>query len=171
MVVGGGVCGGGGGCGGVVVRFSLTGGNGELLALEIPPTNQRKLPAPAPYTRAHRHGRQTYTSPTEALRRRAYTAALLPPPPHRLTGPVAVVLHIVHPRPKALRHGPRVRIPSARMDADNVAKLVLDVVTRSGLWWRDDSEVAALHVEAWYAASDEPAHVAFGAMTIPGSLC
>jgi Holliday junction resolvase RusA-like endonuclease len=39
-------------------------------------------------------------------------------------------------------------------DADNLAKLVLDRITRGGRIWRDDSQVAKLRVEKYWAITD-----------------
>lgn len=40
-------------------------------------------------------------------------------------------------------------------DADNLVKLVLDRITRLGLIWRDDSQVAYLTVAKYWADKDE----------------
>ena len=42
----------------------------------------------------------------------------------------------------------------SRPDADNLAKLVLDRITRGGWIWRDDSQVARLKVEKYWAITD-----------------
>jgi Holliday junction resolvase RusA-like endonuclease len=42
----------------------------------------------------------------------------------------------------------------SKPDADNLAKLVLDRITRSGRIWRDDSQVALLRVEKYWAITD-----------------
>jgi Holliday junction resolvase RusA-like endonuclease len=42
----------------------------------------------------------------------------------------------------------------SKPDADNLAKLVLDRITRSGRIWRDDSQVAKLRVEKYWAITD-----------------
>ena len=42
----------------------------------------------------------------------------------------------------------------SKPDADNLAKLVLDRITRGGQIWRDDSQVAKLHVEKYWAITD-----------------
>jgi Holliday junction resolvase RusA-like endonuclease len=42
----------------------------------------------------------------------------------------------------------------SKPDADNLAKLVLDRITRGGRIWRDDSQVAKLHVEKYWAITD-----------------
>ena len=42
----------------------------------------------------------------------------------------------------------------SKPDADNLAKLVLDRITRGGRIWRDDSQVARLHVEKFWAITD-----------------
>ena len=42
----------------------------------------------------------------------------------------------------------------SKPDADNLAKLVLDRITRGGQIWRDDSQVARLRVEKYWAITD-----------------
>jgi Holliday junction resolvase RusA-like endonuclease len=42
----------------------------------------------------------------------------------------------------------------SKPDADNLAKLVLDRITRGGRIWRDDSQVARLRVEKFWAITD-----------------
>jgi Holliday junction resolvase RusA-like endonuclease len=42
----------------------------------------------------------------------------------------------------------------SRPDADNLAKLVLDRITRGGRIWRDDSQVAKLSVHKFWAITD-----------------
>ena len=42
----------------------------------------------------------------------------------------------------------------SKPDADNLAKLVLDRITRGGRIWRDDSQVAKLRVEKFWAITD-----------------
>jgi Holliday junction resolvase RusA-like endonuclease len=45
--------------------------------------------------------------------------------------------------------------PTSRPDADNVAKLVLDALNRSGRFWRDDAQVVELTSLKWYGAAPE----------------
>jgi Holliday junction resolvase RusA-like endonuclease len=40
-------------------------------------------------------------------------------------------------------------------DVDNLAKLILDQVTRSGNVWRDDSQVVSLTVHKFWAVGTE----------------
>jgi Holliday junction resolvase RusA-like endonuclease len=42
----------------------------------------------------------------------------------------------------------------SKPDADNLAKLVLDRITRGGRIWRDDSQVAKLRVDKFWAITD-----------------
>ncbi len=69
--------------------------------------------------------------------------------------PVQVSIVAVFERPKRLR---RKKDPDGRMwhdrrpDADNVAKAVLDAMSR---WWADDSRVVHLDVVKLYTAKDE----------------
>ena len=68
-----------------------------------------------------------------------------PPMPH--TGPVVIDLEFVLPVPsswskrkQAAALAGHVR-PISKPDRDNLEKLVLDALTRSGRWWRDDSQI------------------------------
>jgi len=77
---------------------------------------------------------------------------LLPPAP--LECPLAVELHLVLPRPKSLmrRRDPDAEFPHVGAgDCDNFAKAILDALTQVGLW-RDDRQVADLHVVKVYAS-------------------
>ena len=68
-------------------------------------------------------------------------------------GAVDVFLEFVFSRPKSPRKTPNQRKPMEHVkkpDIDNLAKLVLDVLTRQG-WWRDDTQVTMLLVQKRYA--------------------
>jgi len=75
-------------------------------------------------------------------------------------GPVVVELRFAMPRPKS-HFGTKWLRPSAskahvnKPDADNLAKLVLDQITRSGCVWRDDSQVVSLTVDKFWAVGEE----------------
>ena len=76
------------------------------------------------------------------------------------TGPVSVSLNFAMPRPKS-HFGANGLKPSApvhhsgKPDADNLAKLVMDQITKSGKIWRDDSQVATLIVHKIWASGNE----------------
>lgn len=73
-----------------------------------------------------------------------------------LTGPLAVRLEFVMPRPKAKcwKTKPMPREPhTITPDADNLAKSVLDAASR--IVWRDDSQIFDLRVVKHIAAGDE----------------
>lgn len=76
------------------------------------------------------------------------------------TGPVAVTLQFAMPRPKS-HFGAKGLKPSApvhhsgKPDADNLAKLVMDQITKSGKIWRDDSQVVTLIVHKVWASGNE----------------
>ena len=67
-------------------------------------------------------------------------------------GPVYATVYSVCKRPKKLT----VELP--RGDVDNFAKAVLDAVTRSGLVWKDDSQVKLLITAKRYAQDGEEPH-------------
>lgn len=75
-----------------------------------------------------------------------------------LEGPVAVTLRLRALRPKTTK------LAGPRWDVDNGAKSVLDVITKDGRFWTDDSQVHALSVtKAWAdAAAVEVAIEALG---------
>ena len=75
-------------------------------------------------------------------------------------GPVAISMCFFLPRPKSHfgAKGLKPRAPvhhSGKPDADNLAKLVMDQITRSGRIWRDDSQVVSLTVHKFWAVGAE----------------
>jgi Holliday junction resolvase RusA-like endonuclease len=74
--------------------------------------------------------------------------------------PVAISMYFSLPRPKS-HFGAKGLKPSApvhhvgKPDADNLAKLVMDQITKSGRVWRDDSQVVSLRVEKLWASGNE----------------
>ena len=75
-------------------------------------------------------------------------------------GPVAISMCFCLPRPKS-HFGAKGLKPSApvhhsgKPDADNLAKLVMDQITKSGRIWRDDSQVVSLRVQKLWASGNE----------------
>ena len=75
-------------------------------------------------------------------------------------GPVAISMYFSLPRPKS-HFGAKGLKPSApvhhsgKPDADNLAKLVMDQITKSGKVWRDDSQVVSLTVHKLWAVGAE----------------
>ena len=75
-------------------------------------------------------------------------------------GPVSVSLNFAMPRPKSHFRAKGLK-PSApvhhvgKPDVDNLAKLILDQLTRSGNVWRDDSQVVSLTVHKFWAVANE----------------
>ena len=76
-----------------------------------------------------------------------------------LDGPLAVTMGFAFPRPAKLmrRKDPEGEIMhTAKPDADNAAKAVLDALTQIGLW-HDDAQVCALRVtKAYHAKTGRP---------------
>jgi len=75
-------------------------------------------------------------------------------------GPVAISMCFSLPRPKSHfgAKGLKASAPvhhSGKPDADNLAKLVMDQITKSGKVWRDDSQVVSLRVEKLWASGNE----------------
>ena len=75
-------------------------------------------------------------------------------------GPVSISMCFSLPRPKS-HTGAKGLKPSApvhhsgKPDADNLAKLVMDQITKSGKIWRDDSQVVTLIVHKLWASGNE----------------
>lgn len=75
-------------------------------------------------------------------------------------GPVSISMCFSLPRPKS-HFGAKGLKPSApvhhsgKPDADNLAKLVMDQITKSGKIWRDDSQVVSLTVHKFWAVANE----------------
>jgi Holliday junction resolvase RusA-like endonuclease len=73
---------------------------------------------------------------------------------------VSVSITFAMPRPKS-HSGAKGLKPSApvahagKPDVDNLAKLILDQITRSGNVWRDDSQVVSLTVHKFWAVGAE----------------
>ena len=79
---------------------------------------------------------------------------------HFTSEAVSVSLNFAMPRPKS-HFGAKGLKPSApvhhsgKPDADNLAKLVMDQITKSGKIWRDDSQVVTLIVHKLWASGNE----------------
>lgn len=93
----------------------------------------------------------------EGLRMRGYLKSAKPKRP--LEGPLRVCVSIVHPLTMQLakQYADRLEdvtllIPHPkRPDADNTAKLVLDMAGQAG-WWIDDAQIADLRIQKFYGA-------------------
>lgn len=74
-----------------------------------------------------------------------------------LDEPCFLFIHIWSARPQRLmRKRDRSGLPvpaTGKPDLDNVAKLVMDALTRAGVWV-DDTRVCRLEVERWYSPLD-----------------
>lgn len=88
-------------------------------------------------------------------RRRSMTesqlSSNLPPP---LLGAVGVSVLAIHKRPGRLcrQRDPRGRVfATTKPDIDNIAKLVMDALSKAGIYG-DDTQVVRLRAESWYQA-------------------
>ena len=75
-------------------------------------------------------------------------------------GPVAVELRFAMPRPKSHSgaKGLKASAPefhTQKSDLDNLEKLCLDQITRSGRIWRDDSQVVSMRSDKFWAVANE----------------
>ena len=73
------------------------------------------------------------------------------------TDPVRVRLRFALPRPKSLSRRASCQPHTKRPDVDKLARAALDALT--GVVFKDDSQVYALHASKRYAREDEPPHV------------
>lgn len=78
--------------------------------------------------------------------------------PRAFTAPCALTIDAVFQRPEA-RHrkkDPQGRMirESGRKDADNISKAIMDGLQKGGVY-RNDAQVADLHVRLWWTAVDE----------------
>jgi Holliday junction resolvase RusA-like endonuclease len=88
----------------------------------------------------------------EAWKQQIAVAAMPMRPPAPFTGPVALKIAFVFRRPKShFRSNGELkpdapRYSTAKPDADNCAKAVMDALTQLGAFWRDDAQVVELRV-------------------------
>lgn len=79
------------------------------------------------------------------------------------TDPVRVRLRFALPRPKSLSRRASCRPHTKRPDVDKLARAALDALT--GVIYKDDSQVYALHAAKYYAREDQPPHVTISIST------
>ena len=74
-----------------------------------------------------------------------------------LLGPLAVTLRFDMPTPASWPGWRRENVGGAhhesRPDLDNLIKLVLDSMQKSGAWWRDDAQVSSITASKGFASS------------------
>ena len=96
-----------------------------------------------------RNGKPHFYEPPQVAQARAKLSAHLDAhKPHKpMDGPLQAVVKWCYPN-----HGskPNGAYKATRGDLDNMAKLMLDVMTRLG-YWHDDSQVASLVLEKFWA--------------------
>ena len=73
--------------------------------------------------------------------------------------PIKLVVTFVHPRPQRIKDAQRTW-KTTTPDLDNLIKMVMDIVTRSGLW-KDDNQVVCIEAQDMYASKYETAHTTF----------
>ena len=105
---------------------------------------------------------RVFTPAATATAEREFIALAAPYAPEQpLDGPVAVSFEFVLPippsKPAWWREAAAARLimPDKRPDCDNLQKLSLDALTRSGQWWRDDSQVVRIEAEKSYGVRPE----------------
>lgn len=80
-------------------------------------------------------------------------AALKELPAEHFDGPLEVTVRCVATRPKTTK------LLAPKPDVDNYAKGPLDVITKDGRIWTDDTQVVDLHVSKRWSHEDRPAGV------------
>ena len=80
----------------------------------------------------------------------AMLTALKSVPAEYTTGPVDVTVLCVAERPKTTK------LLMPKPDVDNYGKGPLDVITKDGRFWADDTQVADLHVSKRWSRADRP---------------
>lgn len=101
-----------------------------------------------------RHGKYgTYTPPRtkEYMKRNSFQSDA------QYTQPVKLVVTFVHPRPKRITHTQHRVWKTTTPDIDNLLKMLMDIITRSGLW-KDDNQVVCIEAQDFYASSVEEPH-------------
>lgn len=78
-----------------------------------------------------------------------YANAYKGPPP--IQGPVVILIEIVCTKPKTGK------LTHPRGDVDNYTKGVMDILTKSNNFWKDDVQVVALHAYKRYSNPTETA--------------
>ena len=73
--------------------------------------------------------------------------------------PVHLIVDFIHARPKRMRKGGRV-IKNTKPDIDNCLKLILDGISRAGLW-TDDNLVAQITAKKYYGETGEKPYTVF----------
>lgn len=105
----------------------------------------------------------TYTPPKSSKYMKDQVAALVDQIEAPLDGPVKVCVTFVHKRPQRLqkKSSPESRIlKTTRPDLDNLVKMVLDILTNSGMW-NDDNQVTSLVCEDYFCGKNEEPHTQF----------
>lgn len=95
------------------------------------------------------NGKPHFYEPAQVAQARATLQAHLYPhrPASPLSGPLRAVIKWCYPRTRTARNG---AYKTTRGDLDNMAKLILDVMTGLG-FWKDDAQVASLILEKFWA--------------------
>jgi len=108
-------------------------------------------------------GRPKFYTPKETQKAESEFLALADQwaPPTPMLGPVRLDLTFVLPIPASKPRWWREAAAAGRIypitkpDRDNLAKLAQDAFSRSGRWWRDDSQVVAGEVRKVYGEAPE----------------
>ena len=83
--------------------------------------------------------------------------------PFQLDGPIRIQACFVSKRPQRLskKSDPDSRLwKPNKPDLDNMIKMVLDILTKWGIWG-DDAQVVSIHAEDFYCGKNEEPHTTF----------
>lgn len=113
----------------------------------------RGKPIPVPYGFSKNEPISIYKEAIRRTARAAYSGPLL-------EGPLSIDILAVHTRPKAMRWKTR-PMPrewlAGNYDVDNVMKAIMDALT--GIWWKDDRQIADSRCRKLTAAGHEGPHI------------
>ena len=111
--------------------------------------------------RGTRTGRQ-YTAPKDREYQATHLAAL-GESPKAITGPIRIQMIFISKRPQRLqgkKHSDSRIWKPTKPDLDNMIKMVLDILTKWGIW-QDDNQVVSIQAEDYYCGKHEEPHTIF----------
>lgn len=150
----------------------------HLKLAPVPASRPRVVKPKGRGGKARTHYRDRYAAWREAASRRLPTlmrSAMGGRP--ALSGPLDVALLFLIPRPARMGAGGREWHDNSQGgDIDNLTKAILDSITNSGKffrdnagqWWRDDGQIARVHATKLYAGSAENPGIIVAARSLSG---
>lgn len=108
-----------------------------------------------------------YTPPKDREYQKKHLEAL-GKPPFKLEGSIRIQISFMSQRPQRLnrKNDPSTRIfKPTKPDLDNMIKMVLDILTKWGIW-EDDAQVVSIQAEDFYCGKHEEPHTIFTLYTM-----